>query len=389
MNFRTLHLFAAKLQNNFCLKSFVSSSHIQARMFIFNLEMKMKQIITLNLFLATCLLGLSQPPQMPEGEAGTDYNLTDSKGDKDGQWVRVYPKGSIYYLGQFEKGTPTGIFYFYYEEGGLMSVVDHLEGSAYMLVKAYNPRGEMISEGHYRESKQDGEIIKAKDGLWKFYENQALKSEEEFLLNVQHGTYKVYYSNGKVAEEAIYRNGEKDGPWRQYFESGKLRGEGDSSKGHFEGKVTYYHPNGVKLIEGKYVRGLKDGTWIKFTSSGEIEVVSSFAMGELKAERCENGVFMKYYANGIPESEYEYVNGKKDGPFTEWYEKGEFVQVPMDKPKPGGGIQFKQKLQGDQIKREGDYMNGELEGEITYYNEDGKIIKVETYENGELISTSN
>ena len=98
---------------------------------------------------------------------------------------------------------------------------------------------------------------------------------------------------------------------------------------------------------------------------------------------------MKYFSNGIPESEYEYVDGKKDGPFTEWYEKGEFVQVPMDKPKPGGGIQFKQKLEGAQIKREGDYMDGKLEGEITYYNEDGKIIKIETYENGELISTSN
>ncbi|MGB1031513.1 MAG: toxin-antitoxin system YwqK family antitoxin, partial [Flavobacteriales bacterium] len=206
---------------------------------------------------------------------------------------------------------------------------------------------------------------------------------------VQHGTYKVYYSNGKVAEEAVYRNGEKDGPWRQYFESGKLRGEGTSSTGHFEGKVIYYHPNGVKLIEGEYVRGMKDGTWIKYTSGGDIEVVSSFKMGDLKAERCENGEFMKYFANGIPESEYVYVDGKKDGPFTEWYEQGEFVQVPMDKPKPGGGIQFKQKLEGAQIKRKGDYMNGKLEGEITYYNEDGKIIKIETYENGELISTSN
>ncbi|MGB0424728.1 MAG: toxin-antitoxin system YwqK family antitoxin, partial [Flavobacteriales bacterium] len=119
----------------------------------------MKQIITFSLFLSLCLFGLSQPPEMPSGEAGIDYNLTDAKGAKEGTWVRVYPKGAIYYLGQFKNGTPTGIFNFYYEEGGIMSVVNHIEGTAYMHVLAYNPNGELISEGHYRESEEDGETI--------------------------------------------------------------------------------------------------------------------------------------------------------------------------------------------------------------------------------------
>lgn len=347
----------------------------------------MKPAISLICFLFFAFAMWAQPPAFPEGEAGVDYNRTTSAGEKTGPWVRVYPDGSVYYLGQFEKDVPMGLFYFYYEDGKLMSEVDHLDGKQHMYTKTYNNKGLLISEGHYRESKINGAPERIRDGVWKFYEQNQLVSEETYAMGILDGPFKVFYADGKPAEECTYKEGQKEGPWKLYFESGKLRGEGTSKGGDFDGDIVYYHPNGVKLIQGKYVNGLKDGTWIKFSSGGEIEIVTSYALGEIKAERRENGIFMDYYDNGIPKSEYEYSDGKKDGPFTEWHEVGEFVKVPLEEPLPGGGLQFREKLEGAQISREGDYMNGNLEGEITYYSEDGRILKVETYENGELIST--
>ena len=43
---------------------------------------------------------MAQPGQAgselwPQGEAGTDYNLTDASNKKEGQWVRVWPNGNL------------------------------------------------------------------------------------------------------------------------------------------------------------------------------------------------------------------------------------------------------------------------------------------------------
>ena len=45
---------------------------------------------------------------MPVGDAGVDYNLVDSKGEKKGLWIRVWPSGSLYYKGTFVSGKPEG-----------------------------------------------------------------------------------------------------------------------------------------------------------------------------------------------------------------------------------------------------------------------------------------
>ena len=346
-----------------------------------------KTALLLTLFLLSLRI-FAQPPVLPEGTAGTDYNLLDQNGEKHGPWARTYSDGIIYYTGQFEHGTPTGLFNFYYDTGELMSIVDHIEGTAYTFVKSYEKNGAIMSEGHYRAQELDGETERLKDGAWKFYTNGKVISEEEFQMGVQHGTAISYYADGKVAESARYNMGRKDGPWKQYFDNGKPKVEGTYSNGDFEGDFVYYHPNGVKLIQGNYVRGMKNGTWIKFTSAGEIELVTSYKLGNKTAERRENGEFMDYYDSGIPMANHNYSDGKKDGPFTEWYDQGEWIKVPLDTPQPGGGIQFKQKLEGTQVSREGDYMDGKLEGEITYYNEEGRIIKIEVYEAGELISST-
>lgn len=346
-----------------------------------------KTALTLSLFLLSIFL-FAQPPSLPEGKAGVDYNLLDLQGKKHGTWVRTYEDGIIYYTGQFEHGTPTGTFNFYYDSAELMSEVKHLEGADYTFVKSYEKNGALMSEGHYRAELVEGTLERLKDGAWKFYANGRLVSEEEFKMGIPHGTSISYYSDGKVAETARYSDGLKDGPWKQYFDNGKPKAEGTYTRGDFDGDIVYYHPNGVKLIQGTYVRGMKDGTWIKFTSGGDIELVTAYKMGTKTAERRENGEFMDYYDSGIPSANHNYSDGKKDGPFTEWYDQGEWTKVPLDKPQPGGGIQFKQKLEGTQISREGDYMDGELEGEITYYNEEGRIMRIEVYEGGELISST-
>jgi len=51
----------------------------------------------------------------------------------------------------------------------------------------------------------------------------------------------------------------------------------------------------------------------------------------------------------------------------EWYDKGQFVQVPGSQEDQEQGIIYREKLEGTQLRIKGDYVDDKLEGEIVYY----------------------
>ncbi|MFM1932836.1 MAG: putative glucosyltransferase-S [Bacteroidota bacterium] len=351
----------------------------------------MKNMLLISFLLAAfcCLPSAAQAQHdssMPQGEAGVDFNVTNEKG-RHGLWIRVYPTGKMYYKGQFANGEPTGIFSFFYDSGERMSDVDHLDGTRNMFVVNYYKNGKVLSKGHYTEKTVDGNTEKWKQGAWEFYTEQGvLKTSETYVDNKREGKSIEYFANGKVLSEYSYARDEKHGAYREYFENGRLKGEGSYEYGELNGDYKLYEANGRPFVQGKYIKGAKDGLWIKFNSSGEIELTIKYDKGvETKVVR-ENGEFTDYFDNGIPASTYTYKERKKHGPFTEWYEQGEFIREPLEEPMPGGGIQFREKLVGTQIKCEGEYVNGVLDGEVTWYNTDGRITKIEHYLAGELQS---
>lgn len=77
----------------------------------------------------------------------------------------------------------------------------------------------------------------------------------------------------------------------------------------------------------------------------------------------------------------------KNGPFTEWYDVGQFVQVPASKEDVELGIVYREQLQGTQIKMKGDYLDDKLEGEVVFFRENGSIEKVEEWSVGKLVKT--
>ena len=53
-------------------------------------------------------------------------NQTDSKGRKQGEWAKTYPKSRVYqYKGQFKDDKPIGTFTYYYESGKVKAVIKH------------------------------------------------------------------------------------------------------------------------------------------------------------------------------------------------------------------------------------------------------------------------
>lgn len=349
----------------------------------------MKLLLTFTSLLAVTIVFGQPDPTMPEGEYGVDYNAVNERGERTGEWIRVYGDGSLYYKGQFENAVPVGVFWFWYDTGEPMSKVDHLDGGTdHMEVVNYHKSGFPMSKGSYRELIRQDTTMKVKDGSWEFYnEEGVLKSRETYDMGLKQGPSISYFDSGKVLKEVIFEDDKENGPWTEYYENGRVRGKGNYAQGQFEGRFELFRQSGAPIVKGEYKSGLKDGIWINFNDDGSIRITTKYKAGKEISTRRENGEFTEYYDSGIPSATYIYEQGVKSGPFSEYYDQGEWVKVPMDEPQPGGGIQYKEKLSGTQVKREGDYLDGKLEGPVTYYNEDGRIIKTEYYVEGELEST--
>ncbi len=348
-----------------------------------------KRFGILSLFLFLSVLAFSQKPGhiFPQGEAGKDYNLTDAKGKRQGPWIRVYgnnPK-ALLYKGQFKDGQPIGEWEWYYITGELMTKMTHVKGEEITDNISYYETGGLMSEGRFVLKNIDGKQKRCREGLWKLYDRKGtLIAEENYTDSLLNGGCRYYFPSGKLLAIFPYKMGLKDGPFVEYYESGKKMREGTYVVESFDGEFTSWNENGTIDFQGKYVKGVKEGTWHHYNSKGRIEISVLYKNGSETRRKYVNGTFKEYYDSGIPKSEYTYTEGEKDGPFTEWYDIGNFVQVPASKEDMELGITQREKLEGTQVKMQGDYVEGKLEGEVIYYSEKGLVSKVEVYEAGVL-----
>lgn len=341
------------------------------------------QVVITVIFIFITLTTSAQYPWPPQGEEDVDYYL-NSKDKPDGLHYRTYAKGEIYYVGEFEGGKPkanTDLYYYQEDPKGTIMSIHHFSDDVNVVeAETFHITGGLMSKGRYVNQKKEGE--------WTFVDKDGhLMSKEQYLLGKRHGKTKTFFLTGKLFKLENYNHDMKNGVWEEYFEDGTLEAKGYHTHDMPTGEFFRNHPNGNKKVTGSFKKGLMEGTWLTFHSDGRIEMNTKYKEGKKVAERKENGTFMDYYENGIPKNEYVYEDAKKNGPFTEWFNQGEFIKEATEDKHANGGLQYTERLVGTQVQREGDYLNDKLEGELVYYNEDGRIIKTEVYSDGELQST--
>lgn len=345
-------------------------------------------IFTCVMLLFSWMLAAQQ--QWPKGEVGKDYNVKDARG-RQGLWIRVFADkpGVIYYRGQFKDDVPVGVWEWYYKDGTLMTLMTHVEGDKITDNVTFHPDGKTkMSEGRFVKKSLNGQMVRSREGEWKFYnERGVLMAQENYQDSLRHGVCKYFRVTGQLLKLVNYKAGLKDGPFTEFHENGKKMREGTYLRDDFEGLYAMWHENGMKQLEGMYVKGLQDGTWTYYKSSGAIEMRVLYKMGVEKKRQYMEGSQMEYYPSGLPKCEYTWEDGKKNGPFKEWYDAGQFVKVPTDKADQELGIMFREKLEGQVLAREGDYLNDLLEGEVICYDTDGNVARIEVYSEGVLKST--
>jgi len=328
---------------------------------------------------------ISQPSSLPtaasstvSGVVGEHYNLVNSRGEKEGLWIRVWDNGSLYYKGSFSNGKPTGQFLYFYETGELMSSLDHTETQTAAI--HYRPNGSVHASGYYLPANNDTAPLKK--GSWGFYNDGSIQiRSESYKKGVLSGPYWVKDDKGQLIEEGSYKMGEPDGVWITYFDNRLKRHHINYLDGELVGEFIVYYSNGVPKIEGEYYEGKEDGTWKTYADNGELEMIIRYQEGNRLEEIRVNGIFEDVFPDGRSKSEYTFRDTKLDGPYRIWHDQGGYEIEGFTDSQTGEQLQ-KRVLVGIQVQEEGAYTKGLLNGPVYYYNNVGKLIRTDYYKDG-------
>ncbi|WP_298987038.1 hypothetical protein [uncultured Campylobacter sp.] len=189
-----------------------------------------------------------------------------------------------------------------------------------------------------------------------------------------HGIAREWYSNGDFKLEMRYKNGKKDGPFKQSIGSGMIK-EGNYKDNKLLGSVKTNNENGILIKEEIYD---EKGILLKITSW--------YDNGQKKSETdYEDGYktknYVEYYENGQLKSQYDDVGEKT------WYENGQ-----QESEENNDGT-WRNWYKNGQLKSERDsnktsrywYENGYIR-RVSKTNNDGKEEFMECNENGILTS---
>lgn len=87
------------------------------------------------------------------------------------------------------------------------------------------------------------------------YENDTLRSVENYKDGKQDGLCRNWYENGQLEDEKNYKDGEMNGLKREWWENGQLKKEENYKDGEWDGLFRYWYENGQLEEEGNYKNG--------------------------------------------------------------------------------------------------------------------------------------
>lgn len=137
--------------------------------------------------------------------------------------------------------------------------------------------------------------------------------------------YKTWYPNGNVEIEGFYKMGKKSGNWKYWYSNGQMQSEYNFVRDSLEGAFAKWYDNGQKLIEGTKKMDLDINNWTGWFENGQMEFKENY---DKKGN--SEGLQTAWHANGQKASEMNFIDGKNEGAFNFWSNKGEpYIAVTL------------------------------------------------------------
>lgn len=210
-----------------------------------------------------------------QAQDSTQWNATNSEGQKVGPWRDFYENGNLRYDGQFNEGQPFDVLRLYFPNGKLKTVLKFTQETGNTAeAKLYYPDGVLMAEGNYLDQKKSGE--------WKSYsEKETLVSHGSYIDGKKFGDWKVFYPQGQLMQEVYMEADLEKGIMKEYFKSGELQKTAIFTDGFRNGPAIFFKVNGDTLVKGNYIKDVRDGDWIYFNEEGKIDKILKYKKGEL------------------------------------------------------------------------------------------------------------
>jgi len=249
--------------------------------------------------------------------------------------------------------------------GDRMEVSEKWENGNNKVVRTYENSDDTLTflyEGYYEDGKpsiRGNKLHGYKNGTWRWwYSNGNMKDEAKFSIGNyieerkhwrENGTLRLveyingeciddccngrlvfYNEKGEKMNEFTQKDGQFDGVGYVYYPNGKLSRKFTYIKGEKQGYSCDYYQNGMISAEGNFLNNNKDSIWIFKDSLGNVKSKDLYRDGQL------NGISYEYYPNGNIKFKGKYIEGKEEGywvyfdstgvEYTKYFEvKGEIV----------------------------------------------------------------
>tara|TARA_R100001463_G_scaffold13391_1_gene35729 strand:- start:1734 stop:2192 length:459 start_codon:yes stop_codon:yes gene_type:complete len=126
---------------------------------------------------------------------------------------------------------------------------------------------------------------------------------------LRNGECKSYYSDGNF-DIGFYKDGKREGEWKEYHDNGKLFQVGSYKNGLKEGEFRSYHSSGELFIVSFWKSGEEDGEYVFYFYDGDLESITHYKNGKKQEEVLfnENKKIQSVinYADGLEESKFEF-----------------------------------------------------------------------------------
>lgn len=113
-----------------------------------------------------------------------------------------------------------------------------------------------------------------------------------FYKGKEHGEWKKFYPNGRLAGRRFFENGTKVKTLKEWWENGNIKISGSFSEGENNGEYREWNRNGRLVRDMHYKLGYEEGSQKQFYDNGKIRsnyfVKQSKRYGLLGTKNCVN-----------------------------------------------------------------------------------------------------
>lgn len=245
---------------------------------------------------------------------------------------------------------------------------------------SYFKYNKLVEEGSYKEGHKDGSFKEY------FSDGTSIKNEKFYMEGKADGIWRTYYVNGALGSEKGYKNGLEHGPEKQYGqETGKLKLDNNYVDGKRHGRQISYQAgnSGEDMREANYTMGMLDGLYCETLANGTVR-----EKGNYKNNKKE-GKWIFNRRDGKLEKEITYKEGKQDGETRTYFTDGTLESIVSYANDKKNGLTTTYDFNTQKIKSERNYVDGKEDGAYKLYYEDGTLQEEGRRENNQPVYRKN